>query len=93
MYDYAEGITLGLLLQNEIPGALTKSKELAADLINIFQTKDGYFVTRVTSLGTKHKVPYLRWPQAQIFFALTSTWLIEDPSRDALIVQSISPIP
>ena len=72
MYDYAEGITLGLLLQNEIPGALTKSKELAADLINIFQTKDGYFVTRVTSLGTKHKVPYLRWPQAQIFFALTS---------------------
>jgi len=72
MYDYAEGITLGVLLKDEIPGAFEKSKELADDLISNFQTKKGHFITRVTSLGTVHKVPYLRWPQAQLFYALTS---------------------
>lgn len=71
MYDYAEGITLGVLLKNEIPGAFDKANWLANDLIENFQTKKGYFITRITSLGTKHKVPYLRWPQAQLFYALT----------------------
>ncbi|MCK6615340.1 MAG: hypothetical protein L6Q47_13965 [Ignavibacteriaceae bacterium] len=71
MYDYAEGIILGTLLKDEIPEAFEKAKFLAKDLINNFQTKDGYFITRITSFGTKHKVPYLRWPQAQIFNALT----------------------
>lgn len=71
MYDYAEGITLGVLLKGDISGAFEKSKELANDLINNFQTSQGYFVTRVTSFGTYHKVPYLRWPQGQLFYALT----------------------
>jgi len=57
---------------NEIPDALDKSIELAEDLINHFQTSKGHFITRVTSFGTIHKVPYLRWPQAQLFYALTS---------------------
>jgi uncharacterized protein YyaL (SSP411 family) len=72
MYDYAEGITLGVLLRNEIPEALDKAIWLSKDLIYNFQTKKGYFVTRVTSLGTKHKIPYLRWPQTQLFYALTN---------------------
>ena len=72
MYDYAEGITLGILLKNEFDEAYEKSLDLAEDLINNFQTKRGHFITRVTSLGTVHKVPYLRWPQAQLFYALTS---------------------
>ena len=72
MYDYAEGITLGVLLKDDIPGALDKAKWLANDLIDNYQTKKGYFITRVTSLRTKHKVPYLRWPQAQLIYALTS---------------------
>jgi len=72
MYDYAEGITLGILLKDEIPEAFEKAKWLADDLINNFQTKKGHFITRVTSLRTIHKVPYLRWPQAQLFYALTS---------------------
>ena len=59
MYDYAEGIKLGDLLKDEIPNALSKSIELANDLIDNFQTKKGYFITRVTSFGTYHKVPYL----------------------------------
>ncbi len=72
MYDYAEGITLGVLLKNDIPEAYKKAQWLAKDLIENFQTPKGYFITRVTSLNTKHKVPYLRWPQAQLFYALTS---------------------
>lgn len=71
MYDYAEGIKLGILLKDIIPGALKKSVYLANDLIENFQTKKGYFITRVTSIGTKHRVPYLRWPQAQLFCSLT----------------------
>lgn len=71
MYDYAEGITLGVLLKDEIPEAFQKALFLAEDLIDNFQTRKGFFITRVTSLGTKHKVPYLRWPQAQLFYALT----------------------
>ena len=72
MYDYAEGIKLGILLKDFIPGAYEKSKDLAKDLVENFQTKNGYFLTRVTSLGTKHNVPYLRWPQSQLFYSLTS---------------------
>jgi len=72
MYDYAEGIKLGILLRDIIPEAFEKAKWLANDLIENFQTKKGYYITRVTSFGTKHKVPYLRWPQAQLFYALTN---------------------
>ena len=72
IYDYAEGITLGILLKDIIPEAFPKALWLAEDLINNFQTEKGYFVTRVTSFGTVHKVPYLRWPQAQLIYALTT---------------------
>ena len=71
MYDYAEGINLGCLINDIIPGSLEKSIWLANDLISNFQLKKGHFVTRVTTLNTFHKVPYIRWPQAQIFYALT----------------------
>jgi uncharacterized protein YyaL (SSP411 family) len=71
MYDYAEGIALGPLLNPDIDGALDFSLQLAQCLIDTFQLKKGYFVTRVTTLGTRNKVPYLRWPQAQLFNALT----------------------
>ena len=72
MYDYAEGISLGILLKDNIPGAFNTAITLAEDLIDNFQLNDGHFVTRVTSFGTKHKLPYHRWPQAQLFCALTS---------------------
>jgi len=71
MYDYAEGISLGALLKPAIEGAFDFSLQLAQQLIDMFQLKDGHFVTRVTTLGTRNKVPYLRWPQAQLFYALT----------------------
>ena len=72
MYDYAEGIALGPLLNPDIDGALDFSLQLAQHLIETFQLKKGYFVTRVTTLNTRNKVPYLRWPQAQLFNALTT---------------------
>jgi len=71
MYDYAEGIYLGCLLDEVIPGALDFSKILANDLIARFQLKDGHFLTRVNSFGMKHKVAYHRWPQSQLIYALT----------------------
>lgn len=75
MYDYAESIALGPLLNSEVNGALDFSLKLALQLIDHFQSKKGYFITRVTPLNTRNKVPYLRWPQAQIFYALTSLLL------------------
>ena len=71
MYDYAEGIKLGVYLKDEFENAFIRSQFLAKDLIKNYQTKKGYFITRVTSLGTQHSIPYHRWPQAQLFFALT----------------------
>lgn len=71
VYDYAEGISLGVLLEDDIEGALELSKKLADDLVDKFQLSKGYFITRISILGTKNKIPYLRWPQAQLFFALT----------------------
>jgi hypothetical protein len=71
MYDYAEGIKLGILLKDFIPNAFQKSIDLAIDLVDHFQTEKGHFLTRVTTFGFKHKVPYLRWPQAQLFYSLT----------------------
>jgi hypothetical protein len=75
MYDYAEGISLGPLLNPDIDDALDFSLELARHLIDNFQLKKGYFVTRLTTLGTRNKVPYLRWPQAQLFYSLTELLL------------------
>jgi hypothetical protein len=71
MYDYAEGISLGTELDDLIPGALRFSSLLANDLITRFQLNDGHFVTRVNSLGMRNLVPYHRWPQSQLFHALT----------------------
>ena len=72
MYDFAEAITLGVLLRHEIPGAFALACQLAEVLITKYQLKRGHFVTRVYRGGWKHKTPYLRWPQAQLFYALTN---------------------
>lgn len=72
MYDYAEGIALGPLLAPDFSEALGFSCHMAEKLIDSFQLKRGYFITRITSLNTRNKMPYLRWPQAQLFCALTS---------------------
>jgi len=72
-YDLAEGISLGVLLRDDIKGALELSRHLAGQMISRFQVKEGYFVTRSNAVGPRNTVPYLRWAQAQTFFALTNS--------------------
>jgi hypothetical protein len=72
MYNFAEAITLGVLLRNIVPGAFADAQRLARILIDDYQLRDGHFVTRVLVGGLLHTFPFLRWPQAQLFYALTN---------------------
>lgn len=75
MYDFAEAITLGCLLRHEMPNAFALARSLAGVVCGQFQLPDGHFVTRVYVGGLKHTFPYLRWPQSQLFYALTNILL------------------
>jgi len=70
-YNFAEAITLGTLLGDDIPEALLLARRLAQRLITEFQLRSGHFVTRVYVGGIRHTLPFLRWPQAQLLLALT----------------------
>ena len=72
MYDMAEAITLGVLLKDEIPDAYQLAGSLALQVCRQFQLPDGHFITRVYFGAFRHKAAFLRWPQAQLFYALTS---------------------
>ena len=76
MYNFAEGITLGALLGDLVPEALGVSETMADRLIHEHQLPDGHFVTRVFRGGLRHKFPFLRWPQGQLFYALTNLWKV-----------------
>lgn len=78
LYDYAEAVKLGVYLKDILPDAYKISTKLSLQLIKNFQTPKGYFLTRVNLLGGKNKIPYLRWPQAQIFYALTHILMSEN---------------
>jgi hypothetical protein len=78
MYDFAESITLGALIGGLIPEALELARGLATKLIGEHQLPDGHFVTRVYRGGIRHRFPFLRWPQAQLFYALTNLLKTED---------------
>jgi len=72
LYDFAEAITLGSLLREDIPEAFELAGRLAAVVCKRFRLPDGHFVTRVYRGGIRHVFPYLRWPQAQLFYALSN---------------------
>jgi hypothetical protein len=72
MYNFAEAITLGALLKDFIPEAFTLAQDLAETLCSRYQLPDGHFVTRVFKFGFRHTFPFLRWPQAQLFYSLTN---------------------
>ena len=78
MYDFAEGITLGVLIGTMIPEAGELARCLAMKLIDDHQLADGHFVTRVFRSGFRHRFPFLRWPQAQLFYALTNLLIAQD---------------
>lgn len=82
MYDYAEGISLGMLLYNIFPSQYDTSNlrerahsvaaSLASYLIENYQLPAGYFLTKIHLRHVPHTKPYLRWAQAQLFYALTN---------------------
>jgi hypothetical protein len=72
MYNVAEAITLGTLLRSDIPEAFTLAQGLATRLVRQYQLPAGHWMTRVYRGGLAHKVPFLRWPQAQLFYAVTT---------------------
>jgi hypothetical protein len=71
LYDYAEGISLGVLLRDDIDGAFALAVNLAWQVYANYRVPAGHFTTRVSWGGVRNCVPYLRWPQAQMFFAFT----------------------
>jgi hypothetical protein len=71
MYNVAEAITLGTLLRNDIPEAFKLAQRLATRLIRRYQLPAGHWATRAYLGGFTHTVPFLRWPQSQLFYALT----------------------
>jgi hypothetical protein len=71
MYNVAEDINLGTMLRDSIPEAFALAQDLAIFLSDNLQDRRGYFITRIYIGGLKHKLPFLRWPQAQLFHALT----------------------
>lgn len=72
MYDLAEAITLGAHLRDDIPEAFSLAQTLAGRLGDRYQLEDGHFVTRIYLGGIRHTLPYVRWPQAQLFLAITN---------------------
>ncbi len=72
LYDYAEGISLCLKMQCFDNTASKISEKLINDVIGKYQKKDGSFYTRISIFNIPNKIPYLRWPQSQLFYALTN---------------------
>ena len=81
-YNFAEAIMLGVLLRHDVPLAYDLSRRLASTICRDFQLSSGCFVTRVYIGGRRHKQPFMRWPQAQMFYALTSLLLAEANTHD-----------
>ena len=52
--------------------AYEMAHNVARSAIRDYQLSDGHFVTRVYRGGLRHTLPFLRWPQAQMFYALTN---------------------
>lgn len=72
LYDYAEAISLCLKMQPFDDKAFQIADKLVHDVITKYQKKDGSFFTRISVLNIPNKIPYLRWPQSQLFYALTN---------------------
>ncbi len=72
MYNVAEAITLGTLLRHEIPEAFALAERLTTRFVKRGQLPSGHWPTRTYVGGIRHGVPFLRWPQSQLFLALTN---------------------
>ena len=93
MYDFAEAITLGTLLRKEIPEAYEHAQNVADVLCREYQLPDGHFVTRVYLGGIRHTFPFLRWPQSQLFLALTNLYLAMASPDQSRACAPVSKVP
>ena len=78
MYNVAEAISLGTLLRHDFPEAFALAGRLSARFVSRWQLRAGYWITRIYVGGFKHRVPFVRWPQSQLFLALTNLLAAEE---------------
>jgi hypothetical protein len=69
LYDYAESINIGVLLNGRLPELDRKTNRVIDDLLERWQKKDGSFRSRKLIFGWDN-VPMHRWGQSQIFRSL-----------------------
>jgi hypothetical protein len=72
MYNVAEAISLGVLLRHDIPEAFEHAETLAARFVTGRQLPAGHWITRTYVGGIRHRVPFIRWPQSQLFLSVTN---------------------
>jgi poly-beta-1,6-N-acetyl-D-glucosamine synthase len=72
MYNVAEAISLGVLLRDDIPEAFDLAETLAARFVRRRQLPAGHWITRTYVGGITHRVPFIRWPQSQLFLSVTN---------------------
>lgn len=76
LYDYAEGISLGLMMIEKNTKAKVFVDTLIKDIYENFITTEGCFTSKVNNLGCKLNIPYIRWGQSQMFYAITNYFKI-----------------
>ena len=90
LYDYAECINLGVLLQGRFPELDTIVSGVVEDVLSRWQKPDGAFRARKLLLGWDN-VPMHRWAQSQLFrslaFLLASETRGSSASNDAPSLQ------
>ena len=91
MYNFAEAISLATLLGAQMPEANSLAHKLAYRLLRQYRLKDGHFLTRIYRGGVRHTVPFLRWPQAQLFYAVTNLLASMVRMSEAKAVESVLP--
>ncbi len=69
LYDYAECVNIGILLNGRSETLETLTKGVIRDLFDNWQTSEGYFRTRKLFFGWNN-VPMHRWGLSQIFRSL-----------------------
>jgi glycosyltransferase involved in cell wall biosynthesis len=95
MYNVAEAISLGTLLRHDIPWAFALADTLSARFLRRCQLRAGHWITRIYLGGFKHRLPFLRWPQSQLFLALTNLLAareqpVESHARSSYVVSDFS---
>ena len=92
LYDYAECINLGVLLQGEFPELDRILSLVLADLLERWQKSDGSFRARELLVGWDN-VPMHRWAQSQVFRSLSFFLATNLKSEDRDSREAVSSLP